>query len=107
VVHHEQRRAVLFGQFLEHSFGNHFTSGTIFPFRLQIEINLAALRKNLHRLSGNPKIKPCAPACRSEPWSARTRPRFGSTRHVASRKAVSCHRTPWSIHQYQHRRVLR
>jgi hypothetical protein len=29
-------------------------------------------------------------------WSARTRPRFGPTRHVASRKAMSCHRTPRS-----------
>ena len=27
-------------------------------------------------------------------WSARTCPRFGSPRHVASRKAMSCHRTP-------------
>src|SRR5208282_3852125 len=27
-------------------------------------------------------------------WSARTRPRFGSTRHVASRKAATCCRTP-------------
>ena len=30
-------------------------------------------------------------------WSARTRPRFGPTRHVASRKAMSCHRTPCQL----------
>ena len=32
-------------------------------------------------------------------WSARTCPRFGPTRHVASRKAMSCHRTPRQMPQ--------
>ena len=32
-------------------------------------------------------------------WSARTRPRFGPTRHVASRKAMLCHRTPRQLPQ--------
>ena len=71
-----------------------------------MKIYPATVRKNLRRLPGNPKIKPGAPARRSEPWSARTRPCFGSTRHVASRKAVSCHRTPNSINQDQRRRIL-
>ena len=44
-------------------------------------------------------------------WSARTCPRFGSTRHVASRKAatccrtpkaMSCHRTPRQLPQLSH-----
>ncbi len=44
-------------------------------------------------------------------WSARTRPRFGPTRHVASRKAatccrtpkaMSCHRTPRQLPQLSH-----
>ena len=54
------------------------------------------MRPNLISVIAQPRAPRPAPRCPCgmRLWSARTCPRFGPTRHVASRKAATCRRTP-------------
>jgi hypothetical protein len=68
-----------------------------FRKRVPIRLHLIFVFAKLRRDESARQVAPAEFGMRI--WSARTRPRFGSARHVASRKAISYHRTPRPLPQ--------